>query len=135
MKNIIQIKEEKQIRLTKLINDCSIFFAFTKKQFEENKTPLEEGEKYMELGSGTYIPKSKFKNYLTGIKALKKWFSEEVETNQARRQHIMYELSNHEVYYTNDISDALAALGGDYTKEEVRAVYNQERVKSVNLEY
>ena len=57
------------------------------------------------------------------------WYKAEIKANKARKQNIAYELANHEAYYTNDIEDTLQALGGDYTKEEVLTVFNQERKK------
>jgi len=49
-------------------------------------------------------------------------------TKGARRANVAYELRNHEAYYTGDITDTLRALGSGYTRKEVLAVYNVERL-------
>ncbi len=108
-----------------------MFFAFSDKQFTESKTPLKEGEKYVHIGAGGYMPKGQVDNYISGIEKIGKWYKEEVKANKARRENIAYELHNHEAFYTCSIEDTLRALGEDYTAEEVKKVYNEEQAKGV----
>ena len=129
MKQLHLIKEEKQKRVNELLNACSVFWAFSNEQFEKNKTPLQEGEKYISIGAGGYMPRGKATELTQGMKDIDIWYKAEIKANKARKQNIAYELANHEAYYTNDIEDTLQALGGDYTKEEVLTVFNQERKK------
>jgi uncharacterized membrane protein len=133
---IHEIKQEKQDRVSLLIKECGVFFAFSEKQFYENKTPLSEGEKYVSMGAGGYIPKSNVEAYKTGINDIDKWYKAITkQTKQMRRENIAYELANHEAYYTCDISDTLEALGSEYTAKEVWKVYHEERVKQNDLVY
>lgn len=125
MKTIQELKKEKEQKVTALINESLMFFAFSNEQFAANKTPLQEGEKYVSIGAGGYMPKSKVSVYIDGIATIEKWYKAAVKANNARRDNIVYELNNHESYYTHDIEDALNALGGDYTSTEVTAVFNQ----------
>lgn len=129
MKNLTEIKAEKQLKVDAIIKNSLMFFAFSNDQFNENKTQLQEGEKYVSLGAGCYMPKSKVEGYLKAMKEVNQWFKATVKENKARTQHIAYEINNHEAYYTGDIEDAMSALGSDYTKKEVLAVYNVERLK------
>ena len=124
--NIAEIKAEKEKRWNDLITESSIFFAFSDKQFHENKTPLQEGEKYVSIGAGGYIPKSKLKQFEDGIKSINKWYKAAIKENKQRKQNIAYELHNHEAFYTNDLTSTLEALGEDYTKEEVLSVFRSE---------
>lgn len=125
--NLAAIKEQKEAKVSQLITDCSMFFAFSNEQFHKNKTPLQEGEKYVSLGAGAYMPKGKVDTYLNGIKAINKWYKAAVKDNKLRKENIIYELNNHEAFYTYELEDTLAALGSDYTEQEVRQVFNAER--------
>ena len=109
-----------------LFKTCSVFFAFSNQQFQENKTPLEEGEKYVSIGGGGYCPKSKAKQLADGFEAIDQAYKAAIKGNKQREANILYELQNHEAFYTNSIEDTLEALGEEYTKEEVQNVYRKE---------
>lgn len=128
VKNIHDIKTEREAKQTQLFNECGLFWAFSNEQFDKNKTPLKEGEKYVSIGAGGYLPKGKVDTFLNGMETINKWYKAEVKANKgARRANIAYELSNHEAYYTGDISDTLRTLGKEYTRKEVLKVYLEER--------
>lgn len=128
IKTIQQIKDERQAKLDALMTTCGVFWAFSDAQFYENKTPLKEGDKYVSMGMGGYMPKSNVDSFKNGMNAINKEYKAEIKANKgARRANIAYELSNHECYYTGDITDALKALGPGYTRAEVKKVYNEER--------
>lgn len=130
MKTLSQIKREREESMNELFKDCGVFWAFSNEQFNENKTPLKEGEKYTSMGAGGYLPKINVDRLLKGSEEIEKIFKAEIsERKSLRRDHIVYELGNHESYYTGSIEDALEALGDDYTKAEVAKVYHEERVK------
>lgn len=57
MKNFQTLKEEKQKRINQAVAESKMFFAFSDEQFEENKTPLKEGEKYARIGAGGFMPR------------------------------------------------------------------------------
>jgi len=127
---MIDIKKEKQKMVDKILTDCRVFFAFSNSQFEEGKkeTPLEEGDKYISIGAGGYMPKSKLAEFEKGFKDMKAWYKKTIKENkEARRALIVKELANHEAYYTCCIADTLVALGKDFKPKEVWAVFNAER--------
>jgi hypothetical protein len=128
MKTIQEIKKEGQDKLTELFNECGVFFAFSNEQFQENKTPLKEGEKYVSMGAGGYLPKGNVQTYLDGHKAITKWEKAEIKAaKEGKEQHILYELQNHECFYTGDIEDAMPVL--PYPRKDVWKVFlaNKER--------
>jgi hypothetical protein len=129
MKNLSAIKAEKENKVSELIKACSMFFAFSNEQFEKNKTPLQDGEKYVSLGAGAYMPKSQVDNWIKGSKDIDIWYKAALKGNKLRYQNIAYELANHEAFYTCSIDDTLEALGPDYSREEVQAVYWKEYKK------
>lgn len=127
---IQEIKKEKQARYNQLVNDCLVFFAFSNEQFTKNKTPLQEGEKYVSIGAGGYMPKGKVQQWIDGTKGIESWYKKAIkETKGARRANIAYELANHEAYYTHSITDTLSALGAGYTAKEVWKVFYEELKK------
>ena len=128
---IQHLKQERQDRVNKLITACLVFFAFSNEQFEQNKTPLKEGEKYVSIGAGGYMPKGEVENFTNGMKDIDRWFKEQTKSIKLRKQNIAYELANHEAYYTGSIDDTVASLGEGYTREEVMAVYLAERKKQL----
>lgn len=127
--NLHEIKKEREVRQSAMFERCRLFFAFSTEQFNENKTPLKEGEKYVHIGAGGYMPNSEVKNFLDGTKEIKKWYKDTVKANKLRRENIIYELGNHEAWYTGEIEPTLSALGEDYTEAEVKQIYNEEYEK------
>jgi hypothetical protein len=131
--NLQEIKKHKQDSMDVLFKTCGVFFAFSNQQFQENKTPLQEGEKYVSIGAGGYCPKSKAKTLLDGFEAINETYKAAIKANKQRNAEILYELQNHEAFYTGSIEETMDALGEDYTREEVQAVYRKHRDKELEL--
>lgn len=120
------IRKQASEKLNALMSECGIFFAFSNDQFHENKTPLKEGEKYVSIGAGGYMPKSKVKDYLEGSKLISQWEKTEIKKlKDGKEKHILYELRNHECFYTHDIEDAANVL--PYPKKDVWKVFQKYR--------
>lgn len=131
MTNLHDLKKQKQEKVNSLLNEVQVFWAFSTEQFKEghDKLTLQKGDKLVSIGAGGFMPKSKVDAFIDGMKAINKWFKSAVKDNKVRRENIIYELGNHEAWYTGELEDTLNALGSDYTLEEVREVYNKEYVK------
>lgn len=129
MKKLTDIKIEQSAKVDELMKKCLVFWAFSNQQFTENKTELQPGEKYVSIGAGGYMPKGQVNNWNEGWKNINTWYKAAIKDNKARKINIAYELNNHEAYYTNDIQDTLDTLGSDYTRNEVQAVFNKEKIK------
>jgi hypothetical protein len=121
------IKKEKEKMTTELLEKCGVFFAFSDKQFDENKTPLKEGEKYVSIGGGGYMPKGSIKAFEEGMKAINSYGKQKVKKGNLQEAEILYELQNHECFYTGDISDVVDLFEGTYTVKQIRDVYNKHR--------
>lgn len=125
-----EVKRQEQVKYNELLNSCGVFWAFSNEQFLENKTPLKDGEKYVSIGSGGYMPKGNFDKFIQGTKDIKKW------TKVAAKEctdAILYELNNYESFYTGDISDAMPRLKDlGYTVSEVKKVYHANREFALN---
>jgi len=126
-----EIKEQKQTAYNKLIDTCNMFFAFSNEQFAEGakKHPLKESEKYLSIGAGGYMPKHNLETFEKGVEEIEKTFKAQIKEFKMREKHILYELNNHECFYTGDITTAVDALGEDYTAEECNAVLKKFRAQ------
>ena len=72
------------------------------------------------------MPKSNVRRFIDGQKENSDWEKKEIKSaREAKAEHILYELSNHECFYTNDISDAMSVL--PYPKKDVLKVFSQYR--------
>ena len=126
-----EIKKQRDDDTNKLFNDLGVFWAFSNEQFKEGlaKCNLQDGDKIVDIGSGGYIKKSNFEKLIAGMKAIKKTFTKATKDAKIRTQHILYELNNHECFYSGSIDDAMDVLGEDYTREEVTEVYKNYKTK------
>lgn len=121
-----EIRAEKENRLSSLLAECKVFFAFSTQQFDENKTPLQEGEKYVSIGGGGYMPKSKVETFKKGLADLDTWCSGELEKYKLQDEHIKYELYNHECFYMGD-PQTVCDLLPMYDHARILKVYQSER--------
>lgn len=104
-----------------LMDTCKVFWAFSDKQFIEGKTKigLLEGEKLVDIGAGGFMPAKNVEMFTQGMDKIASEFKQAMKDEKARKAHILYELNNHEAYYTRSIESAMDALGEDFTREEV----------------
>lgn len=117
------IKAEAQKRYDKLLNECGVFWAFSKEQFEEGKTPLGPGEKYVSIGAGGFMPKHNHAKLTAGMKEIDAWQKQAIKAAKAD-EVILYELNNYECFYTGSIEPAMDVLGSlGFTEEQVKKVY------------
>lgn len=108
-----------------LMDECKVFWAFGNTQFKEalEKLNLPEGEKLLDIGAGGFMPASNKDRYISGMKQIAEEFDAQMKDEKTRKDYILYELHNHEAFYTGSIESTLDALGEDYTLEEVKEVY------------
>lgn len=124
-----EIREKRQNDTDNLFSKLGVFWAFSNQQFIENKTPLQQDEKYIDIGGGGFIPKHNVSAMLDGMKEIGETFKKEVKEHKQREANILYELNNHECFYTGDIENAIEPLGEDYNKEEIQAVYKKYKAQ------
>ena len=134
MKSIQEIKQEQERRVSELIKSVDLFFAFSQTQFAEgaSKHPLKDGDKYVQVFGGGIMPKSNYEAYKKGLADIDAWYKDATKDETLRKALIVYELGNHECFYTGDIEQALLALGEDYTYEEVYQIYLSEYSNQIN---
>ncbi|MCE7039189.1 hypothetical protein [Dyadobacter sp. CY312] len=121
MSAISVINEHKEQKVSALIAECGVFFAFSKKQFEENKTPLQDGEKYREVLGGGFVPSSKYERLRTGLDEIENWYNTTIKDGGLLDAQILYELCNHECFYTGEWHSLANDFG--FKVEDVRRVF------------
>lgn len=124
-----EIKQKREKDTNDLFTNLGVFWAFSNEQFAKNKTPLQDGEKYVDIGAGGFMPKHNVDAFLEGMKNIDIAFKTAIKDNKARETHILYELNNHECFYTGRIDDALDVLGEEYTEVEVKEVYKKYKAQ------
>ncbi len=122
-----QIKQKRSDDTNALFTTLGVFWAFSNEQFKEglSKTTLLPGEKLADIGAGGYMPRHNYDALVQGMKAIEKTFKQAIKDAKARTEHILYELNNHECFYTGNIESACEALGDDYKTSEVAEVYKE----------
>lgn len=108
---------------TKLFNETGTFFAFSKKQYEDQ---AKANVIYVSLGAGMFCPKENVEALTSGLETINAQGIAQDLAENGKDAIIVRELHNHEAFYVGSISDTVGALA-DYpiTRDEVRAVYNR----------
>lgn len=113
----------------KHINDCNVFFAFGDSQFKEGIQKLKEsgilldGEKVTSIGAGGFIPSKNVQKYIQGHKDIQKEYKQMKKDEKALNDYILYELHNHEVFYTGNINEFCFTYMSDVPKEKIISIY------------
>ena len=108
--NYEEIKEQGQQKIDETLKKYGVFFAFSNKQFQESKTPLQEGDQYCRIMGGGFVALSKRKQLFEELEELTKWEAKIIEENNLQEAHILYELYNHECFYMCDPSGSFDSL-------------------------
>ena len=113
-----------------LFKKYGVFFAFSNKQYKEQANP--DVVKYVRMPSGAICPEE---NALEFMKAYAKLVDECIEMDKAdhtKEEIIWRELTNHEAYYTGDITDTVESLEDyDYSESDVLKVYKKNYKRGV----
>lgn len=124
MRYLSEIMENRQ---TNLFNKNKVFFAFSNKQFESGiiEKKISKSTKIVNMGQGMFCPSD---NVTEVIEQLDLIYKESIieDMKQGKNNVILRELSNHECFYTGDITDCVEKLS-DYpiTKKEILQVYRK----------
>lgn len=112
-----------QSKQTELFNKYGVFFAFSQKQFEEQKKP---DTKYVSLDGGMIAPKDSYRKFLKEFENTMVKAKIEYLKQYSKKDIIWFELANHEAGYTMSWSSTFEAV--EYlgiTKEEVQGEFRE----------
>ena len=124
MKYLSQIMEKNQ---TALFEKNKVFFAFSNDQFKENmeKHNLTKKDKVVKMGGGMFCPLANAKEVNEQLDIIYKQSIKE-DMKQGKDKVILRELSNHECFYTGDVTDCVEKLKNyPITYEEILKVYRK----------
>lgn len=124
MKYLSQIMENRQ---SELWEKKKVFFAFNKKQFEEGmeKHYLTSNDKIVNMGQGMFCPSENVEDVINEMDNIYKESIKE-DMKQGKDKVILRELSNHECFWTGDITDCVEKLENyPITEEEILKVYRK----------
>ncbi len=124
MKYLSNYIEEAQ---TKVMREQGGFWAFSDKQFEEQKAEDLNIEDYTHLFGGLLCPKDNAKKLLDELdKVVSEGIKQDIKEN-GKDNIIRRELANHEAYYTGSIESTKDALAGyGFTDEDILKIYKEE---------
>lgn len=122
---IHEIRKQAEEKHNENVKNCGVFFAFNNEQFAEGLKDRKVNE-IVSIGAGGYMPKENVEKFVFTSKEIEKWKKEQIKTYKLSREHILYELYNHECFYTGDL-ESVSFL--PYTAEEIRQVYVDELKK------
>jgi hypothetical protein len=114
------------------LKKAGAFFAFSDKQFDEQKDPNRARNEYINAGMGMVCPKDTVKTLLeeihqVGIVGRKQDIAENGLNAIIRR-----ELNNHEAYYTgNTESTEQALVGYPITRDQIIGVFKNKNYEVV----
>ena len=124
MKYLSQIMENRQ---SELWEKKKVFFAFNKQQFEEGmeKHYLTSNDKIVNMGQGMFCPSENVEDVINQMDNIYKESIKE-DMKQGKDKVILRELSNHECFWTGDITDCVEKLENyPITEEEILKVYRK----------
>lgn len=128
--NLHELRKQKENANTKLFNECGVFWAFSTEQFNESKTPLKDGEKYVFIGHGGYLPKGNLEALKIGLKENEKAYKQALKSNNLRLKEIAYEFANYECFYTGDWT-VVADMFPDVERDVIYKLYLKEYKKHI----
>lgn len=133
-------KENYTNKYNEELEKAGLFFAFGQDQFEKYRTYRDETldtNNYISVGMGGYIHKNDKEKLDKFFQEIAPKLKAEFLSKVKREDLILYELDNHECFYTGDIEDTYLGLKyyyDDLTEEEVCEVY-RKNAKYWNAKY
>lgn len=124
--NYNTIKEKHEKLYNSIMSENKVFWAFSKEQLEEGKKKIgiKDNKDLTSIGMGGFMPKTNADKMFKALSAEDKRYKKELrEAKEAKKQAILYELKNHECFYTGDISDVVDKFKGIFTKKDIQKVY------------
>lgn len=122
----IKLKNEQNVNA--IMESQKVFWAFSNEQLEKGKQSINitDNKELTSIGMGGFLPKANADNLFILLEEENKRYKQELkEAKEAKEKAIAYELSNHECYYTGDISPVIELFAGLYTKDDIKQVFNK----------
>lgn len=111
-----------------LFSKAQVFWAFGEAQFKEQieRYPLQDGFKYIPIGYGGYFPGQNEQIFNDGMNEIDAWKAEQYKNIDAE-EAILYELCNHECFYTGELDPVIELFKNVYSEEQIINVYRKHQ--------
>jgi hypothetical protein len=117
------LRDYMEDRQTELFKKTGTFFAFSQKQFEEQR---KENVKYVNMGQGMLTPDEHYKEV---FKELDKIYNDSIKQDikeNGKDKIILRELHNHEAFYVGEIEDTIHKLEDyPFTEDDISHIYQK----------
>lgn len=127
-KTYATIKLEHEGAISAILERNQVFFAFSNEQLEKGKAEIgvKEDKELTGIGAGGFIKRANIKAFADDMDKEAKHYREELkQAKLAKNEAILYELRNHECFYTGDIEPVVDKFKGIYTIKDIQAVYKR----------
>lgn len=126
-----EIEIKKTEMQTELFNEVGLFWAFSNEQFDKNKTPLGESDKYMSFPGGGYFPKNNKNVLKEGLEKIHAFGRDQVKSAKLQEEEILRQLYNRECFYICDATEVINMFAGIYTKQQILNVFANNFYKAM----
>ena len=126
MKTIKDIESARQAKISDMLSELGVIFAFCQEQFDRSRIP---GVTYVSGGCGIFIPQDNVQAFNDRCDRIIHETNEEFRENVTMDQYISHQLANYEASYTYDISEAYEAVQPVYpecTREDMWRVLHRD---------
>jgi len=134
MKTYNQIKSTHQTNYNKILEQNQVFWAFSDEQLQKGikKYNINKDNKMVSIGMGGYMPLKYNKRIQEQMKEEDKRYKKELkEMREEQDGAILYELNNHECFYTGDIEDVVTLFKGIFTPAKIKKVFLKHQKENV----
>lgn len=125
-----EIKDIQEQEINTLIETSKGFFAFSNEQLEKGmkKINVKDKKDLASLPNGLIVPKENATNCIDGFVSIGMANANRLKnaTPKVKREAILYELNNHECYYTGDTHDVVEMFEGVYTSEDINKTFKNK---------
>jgi len=128
MKTYKQIKDDYQKATNDIIEKYQVFFAFSDKQLQEGKDKIniQSNTDLLSISAGGFIPKVNSSLFFDAMELAEKNYKQAIkQAKEAKEEAILYELNNHEAFYTQRLDEVIEKFDGIYTIQDIKAVFNK----------
>lgn len=123
-----KIKKIHQANIDKILDEYKVFWAFSKEQLEQGKmkTRISEDKDLVSIGMGGFCPRKNADKLFAQLDKEENRYNKELKKEKdAKEQAILYELNNHECFYTQNFSAVVEIFKSLYSKKDIATVFNK----------
>ena len=130
MQTFQQVKNDYQNIVNQLIETHKGFFAFSEEQLAEgmSKIGITDRKDLTSLAHGMILPKANVDKYLLdSLNAFNTYKKTIRGLKEEKEKAILYELYNHECFYSGDIDTVVEFFKDIYSKKDIEKVFKKNR--------